>query len=336
MKILFNKKTLFLSLFVCSLLFVESGFSASGRLYESSASIVEVTIDGKWTTINEWNDATMYSFERGKNVLGYFLTKDDGGFLYVMIDYVSDGSIDDKDMGRLRVDTENDKGWGNLSGCAINGSCATIPGAAPLSDDFMIDLIWNKNFAIQTVYRGNMTNWIKEKENHPTIKSASSNDSENNPFSNLPHLTYEFAISRDLFVNKTEIGFSAFASNKGERDVRINYLTFPSTAHNLVPITWGNLTLATEYNATVSSSNTTTTLTTTSEAPQKSVTPIEPTIPKNITKQIPTNTVLITNPGSIIFPISENYIIIIGIIMVLIISFMTILAFRKEIPRFQR
>lgn len=207
----------------------------------------KIIIDGKWTEKNEWSDASEFSYERGKNVLGYFLIKDDEEFLYVMIDFVSDRTIDDQDMGRLRFDTENDKGWGNLTGCQINGSCVSEPGMAPMHDDYMIDLIWNEGSANQISFKGSGTKWVLLKENNPAVQTATSNEANNNPYSNLPHLIYEFAIPRQLFKNKTEIGFSAYAKNKGDRDLKKSYLMMPKTAHNLIPITWANLTLTTSY-----------------------------------------------------------------------------------------
>jgi hypothetical protein len=229
--------------------------------FVSSPSINKIIIDGKWTEKNEWSDASEFSYQRGKNVFGYFLIKDDGEFLYVMIDFVSDRTIDDQDIGRLRFDTENDKGWGNLSGCQINGSCVGEPGMAPMQDDYMIDLIWNEGSANQIIFKGSGTEWIPLKENNPAVQAATSNDSNNNPYSNMPHLIYEFAIPRQLFKNKTEIGFSAYAKNKGERDLKKNYLMIPETAHNLIPITWANLTLKNSFGSTEIDSNTTTTFT---------------------------------------------------------------------------
>lgn len=245
MKKFIPSKALFFSLIFCSLLIVESSMATSSFI--SSPSVNKIIIDGKWTEKNEWRDASEFSYERGKNVFGYFLIKDDGEFLYVMIDFVSDRTIDDQDMGRLRFDTENDKGWGNLSGCQINGSCVGKPGMAPMQDDYMIDLIWNEGSANQISFKGSGTEWIPLKENNPVVQAATSNDSNNSPYSNIPHLIYEFAIPRLLFENKTEIGFSAYAKNKGERDLKKSYLMIPKTAHNLIPITWANLTLTTSY-----------------------------------------------------------------------------------------
>ncbi|MCZ2845689.1 MAG: hypothetical protein O2U61_04225 [Candidatus Bathyarchaeota archaeon] len=275
------RKTLFIPLILCSVLFIESSIATSSFL--SSPCMNKIIIDGKWTAKNEWSDASEFSYERGKNVLGYFLIKDDEEFLYVMIDFVSDRTIDDKDMGRLRFDTENDKGWGNLTGCQINGSCVGKSGIAPLFDDYMMDLIWNKGSVNQINSKGNGSEWVLLKENNPAVQAATSNDSNNDPYSNLPHLIYEFAIPRQLFKNKTEIGFSLYAENKGERDLNKRYLKMPGTAHNLIPITWANLTLTTSYGSTESDLNLTTTFSPTPTPTSK----IEKTPPRTSTTMDP-------------------------------------------------
>ena len=76
-----------------------AAISESSSPYEN-----EVKIDGKWTTPGEWADASEFSNIRGKREFGYILVKDSNQFLYVMIDYIADETLDEKDRGGIRLD----------------------------------------------------------------------------------------------------------------------------------------------------------------------------------------------------------------------------------------
>ena len=69
--------------------------------YISSSKLSnEVTIDGKWTKTGEWDDAEKIKvygrshIKFHKTLIGLFLIKDDNEFLYVMIDYVGDKTLE--------------------------------------------------------------------------------------------------------------------------------------------------------------------------------------------------------------------------------------------------
>ncbi|MCW3975845.1 MAG: hypothetical protein NWE86_06355 [Candidatus Bathyarchaeota archaeon] len=225
--ILFSQKNkiLIIATFLGFMLFFAR--SSATIAITSSISINEVTIDGKWTTPHEWEDATKFSLKRGNEmtqiISGYFCIKDDKNFLYILIDYISDKNIDKKDVAKICLDTNNDKA------------------NAPKFDDYMIGLDWSTGNASGIIWKGNGNNWALEKKIQFGFEVASTNDAEKDPYLKLPHLIYEFAISRELFKNSSIIGFCAFAEDKNSR--MPTNLLFPKTFQHVNPSTWANLAL---------------------------------------------------------------------------------------------
>jgi hypothetical protein len=209
----------------------------------SSPSINEVTIDGKWTNAEEWTDATEYSVKTSSasgNFLGYILIKDDGEFLYVMIDYIADKTIEDNDEGRVRFDINNDK-TDNL-----------------LQDDYIFTMTWKTKNATMNMLQGDGEDWISVQKIPSGIEAATTNDRENNPYSDYPHIIYEFIIPREFFGEKSEVGFSVIAldwsrmraqihEDDGLNVIRPRTLIFPEYSSNRKSSTWSNLTFATIF-----------------------------------------------------------------------------------------
>jgi len=209
----------------------------------SSSSINEVTIDGKWTNAEEWADATEYSVKTSsvsRNLVGYILIKDDGEFLYVMIDYIADKTIEDNDEGRVRFDINNDK--------TDN----------PLQDDYILALTWKAKNATINMLQGDGEDWISVQKIPSGIEAATTNDRENNPYSDYPHIIYEFIIPREFFGEKSEVGFSVIAldwsrmraqiyKEDGLNIIKPRILFFPEYSTDRKPSTWSNLTFATLF-----------------------------------------------------------------------------------------
>ncbi len=209
----------------------------------SSSSINEVIIDGKWTNEEEWADATQFSVRTSsiaRNLVGYILIKDDGEFLYVMIDYIADKTIEDNDEGRIRFDINNDK--------TDN----------PLQDDYILAMTWKAKYAKMNVLQGDGEDWISVEKIPSGIKAATTNNPENNPYSDYPHIIYEFIIPREFFGEKSDTGFSVIAldwsriraqihEDDGPNIIRPRTLVFPEYSTNRKPSTWLNLTFATPF-----------------------------------------------------------------------------------------
>lgn len=206
----------------------------------SPPSINKVTIDGKWTTSDEWVDAIEFPIKFGFThyVFGYFLIKDTEEFLYVLIDHTPDVTLEDGDTGRIRLDINND------------GS------DSPKSDDYIISIEWNGNKTGISIQQGNGVDWIMTTNTLQGIEGASTINAENNPYSKNQHLIYEFAIPRNILGNEPVIGFSATAVDPSverasalERSetTRPRYISFPDGAHYKKPSTWAKLQFSTIF-----------------------------------------------------------------------------------------
>jgi hypothetical protein len=231
-------KIIFLVLLFSSVISINSCFGAIS--FFSPPSINRVTIDGKWTTTNEWEEAKEFPIKFGFThyIFGYFLIKDNEEFLYVLIDHTPDVTLEDGDSGKIKLDIDND-GFDS-----------------PKKDDYIISIEWNGNKTDISVQQGNGTEWVMVESMPEGIEAASTNNAENNPYSENQHLIYEFAIPRKITGNEPVIGFSASAidwsverANVLERSetIRPRYILFPSGAHYKKPSTWAKLQFSTPF-----------------------------------------------------------------------------------------
>jgi hypothetical protein len=292
--------------------------------FSSSKVINEVTIDGKWTTQDEWSDAEeVLVYGRShikfhKTLIGVYLIKDDNKFLYVMIDFVGDKTLEENDSGSIRFDINNDKA------------------NSPQSDDIMIVLKWTAKSVKETIWKGNGRDWSLVEDLPYKIEIASTNDQENGPYYGSPHIIYEFAIPRELFGIKEMIGFSAGAAdwssvrghsytgsdNYGPHPRQLSISTY---VHYRKPSTWIELSFATQYEerapittTTKLFSNTTTTKSTTS-------TPLPVPLPK----ASPSPMITTHNPEErTALQIPRGSLTVIGIIAIILIIVIGLLVLR--------
>ena len=241
-------------LLLCAVTGAESSFAASS--ISSSPSTSEVTVDGKWTTVGEWANATELRL-RGR--AGYICIKDDPTFLYILIDFTSDRTLDNRDMARVRFDIQNDKA------------------EAPQKDDYMVLVNWWEEALMTRTVQGNGTSWVPTDVDLK-IEVASTNDSSNDPTLARSHMIYEFAVPRDAFGDRSEVGFSATAGHK-MRTSEANFVNLPITQNHLNPSTWATLVFATPPKAqpvtTTASTTTAATTTMVQTSAQTSTTPVQ-------------------------------------------------------------
>jgi hypothetical protein len=140
-----------------------------------------------------------------------------------------------------------DKEIAQMTGCPIGGCSGFLPGPSPQEDDYVVALDWSTGISSKTIWQGNGTGWILSKKEFIGIKASSSYDGEFDPYNNEPHLIYEFVIPREIFGNKSEIGFSAFAINKADGRSENMYLALPSYSNHLKPYTWAILSFSTQF-----------------------------------------------------------------------------------------
>ena len=317
-----NNYSLLISIFLlyCTL-FINLGFCTTS--ISSSKVSNEITIDGKWTTQDEWRDAEEVSvygrshIKFHKTLIGVFLIKDDNKFLYVMVDFVGDKTLEENDSGSIRFDIDGDRS------------------NTPQSDDIMIVLKWTANSVKEMIWKGNGKDWLLVEDAPFKPEIASTNDAKNDPYYGSPHMIYEFAIPRKLFESKEIIGFSAGAAdwssvrghsytgsdNYGPHPRQISISTY---VHYKKPSTWIELSFATQYEenitittTTTSSFNITTTKSTTSTPLTKPLPP--PSSSPTITIHEPEERAVLQNPlGSLpaIGIIAMMLIIIIGLLVI--------------------
>ena len=328
-----NRLIPILALFLCLTLLPATAIAADTPI-ESSKSVNNVTIDGKWTSPNEWKDAVEYDNVRGKRNFGYILIKDDGQYIYALLDYIADETVDDGDLGRVRFDlseeeklTPREERAKALGDCGCTGD---IPGSSPEPHDFIFSVEWNGGKNDLKIWQGNGSEWVLTEKKPSGFLSASSNDVMNDPYSNESHMIYEFAVPRAIWGDVQELGFSAFGLDKGERNLNRAYMALPDQGSYLKPFVWASLPLATPYEKD--------TATTTSPAPTKTTASPTPT-PKTTTTPSPT----ITTPSPTITQTPEKpsdetmfsqipggYLTIGGIIALIVIALVGILVYKRK------
>jgi hypothetical protein len=158
-----------------------------------------VTIDGKWTSANEWEDAFEVSigFVKGSGE-AYFKGKHDQNYLYALIDFVSDKASQVNDWTALAIDPSR-----------------TLL-SAPQRDDFLLVGRWNSpNDFLEAIAWGTGTAWgAPSVELTGGFSVASSRSADNDPYSASPHLIYEFQVPMSKL--KAIIGIQAVASDGEE------------------------------------------------------------------------------------------------------------------------
>ncbi len=237
------------------------GYGQTESEINSHQSVNPVTIDGMWTTEDEWSDAAEFIEESA-----VFSIKDDAEFLYVLMDFVEDTSMESGDLGGINLDLNNDKA------------------DKPQPDDFSLSLIHSYPEGTKRwIFQGNGTHWIviwkedMEIAEPLGIMSASTNITNNNPYSETPHVIYEFAIPRFIFEDAPQTGFTAFVEDReasGELRLEVN---LPKTA-DYYPASWTTLTFSTQLEETTSPTTQTTeqSQTITETTPQKTIKPAQP------------------------------------------------------------
>lgn len=202
---------------------IPSGGSPTPVLNPAFKALNPVTVDGRWTSSNEWTDTTsiLLSAYRGSGT-AYWKIKHDTNYLYALVDFVSDGSTEAGDSCSLYVDGNHDLG------------------SAPKKDDFALAIEWpNPNAYTSMIRWGNGTSWKAWNATLPTgFKAISSTNPQNSPYSDTAHVIYEFQIPKSS-LNSTNIGFYVVAYNGNVK------MTWQTSQEN-IPSTWGSMPLASE------------------------------------------------------------------------------------------
>ncbi len=186
-----------------------------------------VQFDGKWTFEYEWKESSLnqYSYENG-NELVILRSAHQGNFVYILLDVVSDESLDiGLDKTIVCFDTKNDK---NIIADY---------------DDFCFMAILGQNTGI--TYQGDHTlnsqNTYKEILNYDGFIGIGTSSDENDRYSGIPHATYEFKIPTDLIGRSSVYGFNFAVFDENTK----KFYTYPDniTTNNgfSSPAGWGEI-----------------------------------------------------------------------------------------------
>lgn len=200
----------------------------SARAYEGSQITSPVlsktvTIDGKWTTPDEWSDAVVATMVYGgtspsvSNGTAYLYAKHDANNFYFLIDFVSATSLDAvNDAAAIQIDSLH------------NG------GNTPQTDDRRFDSTYPSG---GTMWVGTGTGWNRNNPLPSGVQMAMSIGSSTNLAQ--PHEISEFQIPFSIFPGmQSVIGFAATAYTSSMLSI------WPHLYYRDIPNTWGELTIS--------------------------------------------------------------------------------------------
>jgi len=154
-----------------------------------------VTIDGKWTTSDEWSDTqrvSMYVAE-GPESTGYLRIKNDDRYLYLLVDFVSDTTP------AIRQTRGEPAHW-SYDGVSIAIDEHANEQEPTEEADLVIELLWWSGYdAPEPVIPPDA--WIE---------GVMSYDATNDPDSQTSHAIYELAMPMQIFENPSAIRVSAW------------------------------------------------------------------------------------------------------------------------------
>lgn len=197
-----------------------------------------VTVDGKWTSAQEWTDASEFplTFARGSGE-AYFSMKHDSNNFYVLVDFVSRANTEVGDAALVVLDTQNS------GGKQVN------------NDDLAILIRWNTvTESMGAMQWGGWTgqNWQPLPSG---FEAKSSTESQNDPHSTAPHEIFEFRIPKTTFKASTSGLMVAVSAGAEQQDFAAYPYADISIPDNWAQLEFSDMTLA-ELTATTTSAST--------------------------------------------------------------------------------
>jgi hypothetical protein len=176
----------------------------------------QITLDGIWTSTDEWTDAAEITTPGG-----FFRLKHDLSYLYALLDYVSDNALENYDVAWVYIDTLK------------NG------GNTPQTDDYAFSLQWSSTSQSSLVMqKGTGSDWVSSS---PLLHSAvSSTVATNDPYSSTPHVVYEFKLPLSILPSGTaQIGVRLAMQN----GAMSTWMVYPKDSIRTMPNQWGAMEL---------------------------------------------------------------------------------------------
>lgn len=184
---------LLLSIFIASLLLKNIPVSTMEEI-TVVFSTKTPTIDGKWTTPEEWIDAAKTLIEKENHKANIFI-KHNEKYLFILLDFITDFTSSTFDQAGICLDTLDDRG------------------ALPQKDDYLFSLRGAVNVleAFHGTGIGNKPEeaWTSSLTPFNTTGSKGY-EGTNDPDEQKPHRIYEFQIGTQEFPENTHYGFYVF------------------------------------------------------------------------------------------------------------------------------
>ncbi len=203
-----------------------------------------VTVDGKWTSADEWSNATELQLvsSRGEASVVFRAMHDESN-LYILIEFLSDATIDYTPPNTIPTADSQDF-FRFYFEIGHKGSTSLT------DDDCAIAPLWRDKDTIQVRQRcAFRDSWpLVGDINPPGFEVASTLDPTNSPYSSN-HLIWEAKIPKKYvrgsatiydFTSSTTLGFAILAFDAGKQASAI----FPGEFSETKPSTWSDLELA--------------------------------------------------------------------------------------------
>jgi hypothetical protein len=207
---------------VLSLLIFPNAYASEPLKITQSASMENITFDGKWTHSKEWKQSSLeYIIIDGKEInlrLAHYEQ-----FIYVLIDAEDETTLNfEKDFAIICFDGENEKS-------------TTFD-----SNDFCFKLKLGSNSG-ETLKGNSSENNFSKIDNHSDLILISSQSGEHNRYSDKPHGVYEFRIPIELINRSNNYGF--FMMLHDEQGKTYSWPSNIVNSTNTIPHTnmWGDI-----------------------------------------------------------------------------------------------
>ncbi|MDH7563684.1 MAG: hypothetical protein QHH24_02205 [Candidatus Bathyarchaeota archaeon] len=156
------------------------------------------TIDGQWTTANEWTDASETRLENTVNMTGYLRVKHNFTCIFILLDFATDYTRSTYDIGGVCFDRLD------------NG------GVLPQSDDYLFGIQAGQTPAQVDVFQGTGTGQYPRdawaRVSLVDVEGKANYSHVNDPYEgSIDHRIYEFQIPCKYLGAAEDYGFYVFA-----------------------------------------------------------------------------------------------------------------------------
>jgi hypothetical protein len=201
-------------------------FAEEVIMITESPKMQTTVFDGKWTDSYEWKQTTKTDLFTEEQI--YIRTAHYKDFIYVMIDHITDNSIDvHSDKVIVCFDTENKKS------------------KKPTKNDycFQATMGLTNGVILQGDSPSAISGYFKKIQSHKEFIAVGTKSGEDNRYSQRPHVIYEMKIPIEVIGRSDNYGFLVYVYDHNTNSV----MTWPkdivlNDRKNIpAPSEWGNL-----------------------------------------------------------------------------------------------